>query len=85
LGFYLTAELYYGSHGQSMKLDALSSTNSNARSRAIVMHSSNYVREANVQAGRSWGCPAVSNSMIKYVTDKLHGGSIIYAGLSGTY
>jgi PAS domain S-box-containing protein len=85
LGFYSAAELYHGKHGLSMRLDGLSTTNSNARSRAVVIHASNYVQDANVQAGRSWGCPAVSNTMIKYVTDNLHGGSILYTGLSGTY
>ncbi len=85
LGFYATAEIYYGKHGRSMRLDGLSSTNSNARRRAVVIHAANYVREDNVQAGRSYGCPAVNNSMIGYVLDKLHGGSIIYADLSGTY
>ncbi|MEA3307074.1 MAG: murein L,D-transpeptidase catalytic domain family protein, partial [Elusimicrobiota bacterium] len=85
LGFYSAAELYHGKHGLSMRLDGLSATNSNARRRAIVIHAASYVQDANVQAGRSWGCPAVSNSMIKYVTDSLHGGSIIYAGLSGIY
>lgn len=54
LGFYATAELYYGSHGRSMKLDGLSSTNSNARARAIVIHASDYVQNPILLPGRSW-------------------------------
>ena len=42
-GFYLTAETYEGSHGLSLALDGLSSTNSNARSRSIVIHGASYV------------------------------------------
>ncbi len=83
LGFYKTAETYSGSHGYSLRLDGLSSTNSKARSRAIVVHSATYVKEASVIQGRSLGCPALAPSVYKTVIDKIKGGSIIYAGLSG--
>ena len=82
LGFYRTAETYEGSHGNSMRLDGLSLTNSNARERAIVLHGASYVQEASVIQGRSWGCPAVADHLKDQVIDKLKGGSIIYAGLS---
>jgi hypothetical protein len=83
LGVYKTAETYSGAHGYSLRLDGLSSTNSRARSRAVVIHPANYVREASVVQGRSLGCPAVSPSISKKLIDKIKGGSIIYAGLSG--
>lgn len=83
LGFYRAAETYSGKHGLSMRLDGLSSTNSNARSRAIVVHAADYVSEKNVIQGRSWGCPAVASENRDSVIAKLKGGSIIYAGLSG--
>ncbi|MCM2267025.1 MAG: murein L,D-transpeptidase catalytic domain family protein [Elusimicrobiales bacterium] len=83
LGFYLTGALYTGKHGRSMRLHGLSSTNSNALSRAVVVHDSNYVREANVRQGRSFGCLAVANSEIAAVLASLRGGALIYAGLSG--
>lgn len=79
LGFYLTAETYYGSKGYSLKLDGKSSTNSNARARAIVIHGASYVQEARVIQGRSWGCPAVSMSYRTRVINMLKGGSLIYA------
>lgn len=80
LGFYKAAETYSGSHGLSLRLDGLSSTNSNARSRAIVLHGADYVQEASVIQGRSWGCPAVAMENRDKVVNMLKGGSLIYAG-----
>jgi hypothetical protein len=82
LGVYKTAETYNGSHGRSLRLDGLSSTNSNARARAIVIHGASYVSESNVIQGRSWGCPALAESLKDKVIDMVKGGSMIYAGLS---
>lgn len=79
LGYYRAAETYYGKHGLSLKLDGLSSTNSNARSRAVVIHGASYVRESSVIQGRSWGCPAVANNLRDKVIGMLKGGSLIYA------
>jgi len=84
LGFYLTGALYSGSHGKSMRLNGLSSTNSNALSRAVVIHESAYVQEANVRQGRSFGCLAVSATEIRKVLGSLNGGALIYAGLSNS-
>lgn len=83
LGFYRTAETYSGKHGLSLRLDGLSSTNSKARSRAIVIHGADYVRDSAVIQGRSFGCPAVSMKNRDEVINRLKGGSLIYAGLSG--
>jgi hypothetical protein len=80
LGFYMTAETYTGDNGLSLRLDGLSSTNSNARSRAIVVHGASYVEEANVIQGRSWGCPAVAMENRDQVINLIKGGSLIYAG-----
>lgn len=84
LGFYVTGPLYSGSHGKSMRLLGLSTTNSNVLSRAVVIHASAYVREANVQQGRSFGCLAVATSEIRKVLASLNGGALIYAGLSNS-
>lgn len=84
LGFYLTGETYIGKHGKSMRLQGLSSTNSNAMSRAIVIHEATYVQEANVKQGRSFGCPAVSASEIANVISSLKGGALIYGGLANS-
>lgn len=82
LGFYKGAETYSGKHGFSLRLDGLSSTNSKARARAIVIHGADYVQESTVIQGRSLGCPAVSMSVRTEVINRLKNGSIIYAGLS---
>lgn len=79
LGFYLTAETYNGSNGYSLRLDGLSSTNSRARSRAIVVHGASYVKDSSVIQGRSWGCPAVSHANRDRVINLIKGGSLIYA------
>ncbi|MEO7097519.1 MAG: murein L,D-transpeptidase catalytic domain-containing protein, partial [Polyangiales bacterium] len=54
LGFYLTGEIYDGTHVHSMRLDGLSKdgsvngmANTNARPRLIVMHEATYVDETN--------------------------------------
>ena len=79
LGFYKTAETYQGSNGYSLRLDGLSSANSNARSRAIVVHGADYVQDQAVIQGRSWGCPAVSQANRDKVINLIKGGSLIYA------
>jgi hypothetical protein len=82
LGFYRTGETYQGKHGLSLRLDGLSSTNSNVRSRAVVVHGANYVYDSNTRAGRSWGCFAVSMANRGWVVSALKGGSLIYAAQS---
>lgn len=79
LGFYMTLDTYTGDNGYSLQLDGLSSTNSNAKSRAIVVHGAAYVSEANVNQGRSWGCPAVAMENRTKLIDMIKGGSLIYA------
>ena len=79
VGFYMTSTTYDGSHGYSLSLDGLSSTNSNVRSRAIVVHGADYVSEADVIQGRSWGCPAVAMENRTKLIDMIKNGSIIYA------
>jgi hypothetical protein len=80
LGFYLTAETYNGKNGYSLRLDGLSSTNSNARSRAIVIHGADYVTPGE-KIGRSYGCPALEMRYHKEVIDQIKDGVLIYAGL----
>ncbi len=83
LGIYLTAESYMGHNGNSLRLDGLSSTNSNARERAIVVHGATYVSEEDEIPGRSAGCPAVSHANRDQLIAQIKEGSIIYADLSG--
>lgn len=64
LGFYITGNTYHGRHGLSLYLEGIEKKfNANARKRAIVMHSANYVSydfiEKYGRLGRSFGCPSI--------------------------
>jgi hypothetical protein len=83
VGYFLTAETYFGKYNRSLRIDGLSTTNSNVRDRAVVIHGSDYVQDANVQQGRSWGCFALPMGQKEAVIDMLRNGSLIFAGLSG--
>lgn len=79
LGIFRTAEKYVGKHGLSMRLDGLSPSNSQARSRAIVIHGAAYVSESQSHAGRSQGCPAIDPRVRDRIFKKIGGGAMIYA------
>jgi len=83
LGIYRAMEEYVGGHGRSMRLEGLESTNSNARSRAVVLHRADYVSEDFIRQtgrlGRSDGCLAVENSVADALIDKLEKGALIIA------
>src|SRR6185436_19971954 len=68
LGMYKVQETYIGKHGESVRIDGLDETNSNARARAVVIHSADYVVpdfNGTGRAGRSDGCFAVNPTDIK--------------------
>lgn len=79
IGYYLTAETYLGKYGLSLKLDGLSLTNSNARTRAVVVHGAPYVNDRIEKIGRSWGCPALDLKYAKQVIELIKEGSLMYA------
>ncbi|MEJ1964915.1 MAG: murein L,D-transpeptidase catalytic domain family protein [Gammaproteobacteria bacterium] len=83
-GAYCSGERYVGAHGRSMRLEGLDPTNSNAASRAIVVHSAWYVSEqmagSRGMLGRSEGCFAVSGSSLDEIVKRLGPGRLIYAG-----
>lgn len=84
LGVYRASESYQSDKfGYSMRLDGLSSTNSNVRKRAIVLHPAWYVKETSLYApGKTYGCLGLSSSVSEDVINKMKGGSLIYVGLS---
>ena len=64
LGFYITADTYFGEHGLSLRINGVDpGYNDKALERSIVIHGAAYVDAARADAGifmgRSWGCPAV--------------------------
>ena len=82
-GAYRTGDLYVGAHGQALHLEGLDPTNSQAASRAIVVHGAWYVsRQMIVQCGmlgRSEGCFAVADSSLNEILTRLGDGRLIYA------
>ena len=83
-GAYRTEGVYVGAHGRSVRLEGLDPTNSNASSRAIVVHGAWYVSEAMIaehgMLGRSQGCFAVAYSSLEEILTRLPPGRLIYAG-----
>lgn len=84
LGKYKINESYTGKFGKAYRLDGLDETNSNARSRAIVLHSYYCIpdKESANSACLSFGCPMLSknafNETAKYI-DKSEQPIILYA------
>jgi hypothetical protein len=82
-GAYRTGSLYLGAHGHSTRLEGLDPTNSNALSRAIVVHGAWYVNQEMIgrsgMLGRSEGCFAVANSSLPEIIVRLGPGRLIYA------
>jgi L,D-transpeptidase catalytic domain len=83
-GAFRTQDRYLGEHGQSIRLEGLDASNSNAASRAIVVHGAWYVSDDIAKdrgvLGRSEGCFAVAPSSIAEVLASLGSGRLLYAG-----
>lgn len=84
LGLFLTAGTYEGGNGYSLTLKGLDpGINDQAETRHIVMHGAWYVSEDHARQfgmiGRSWGCPALSQTVAPAVIDAIKGGSFLYA------
>jgi hypothetical protein len=84
LGLFLTADTYEGGNGYSLRLKGLDAgVNDLAETRHIVMHGAWYVSEDHARQfgmiGRSWGCPALPQSVAPAVIDAVKGGSFVYA------
>ncbi len=84
IGLFVTRDAYIGKNGYSLRLIGLDSGfNDHALERAIVMHGAPYVSEEFVRArgrlGRSWGCPALREGIIRAVIDHIKGGNLVFA------
>ena len=82
-GSFLTADYYVGKHGRSQRLIGLDPTNSNALSRAIVVHSAWYsnpdMLRTHGMLGRSQGCFAVGERDLDQVFARLGAGRMIFS------
>jgi hypothetical protein len=83
LGFYITKGTYNGQHGYSLQLEGEEKgINDNALSRAIVIHSADYVNENVVKSqgyvGRSLGCPALPAKFTKPIIQTIKDGSCFF-------
>ncbi len=82
-GAYITGDMYDGVHGRAMRLVGLDPDNSNADSRAIVIHGAPYVGEDHIatwgKLGRSEGCFVVAPHMVPQVLALLGPGRMLYA------
>ena len=83
LGFYITQGTYNGQHGFSLRLEGEEEgINDNAFSRAIVMHSADYVNKSLIKTqgyiGRSLGCPALPKKVYKPIIQKIKNGSCLF-------
>lgn len=82
-GGYVTSQYYPGRYGRAMRVQGLDYTNSNAESRAIVVHSAWYaepqVAQVQGRLGRSEGCFALSYQSLQEVLARLGPGHFLYA------
>jgi len=84
IGLFVTSDTYIGKNGYSLRLDGLDEGfNDRARERAIVMHGASYVSDefahAHGRLGRSWGCPALPETVARSVIDRVKGGSLVFS------
>lgn len=83
LGFYVTAETYYGKNGLSLFIDGKDKGfNSNARERYVVIHGADYATPGFVnrvgRLGRSYGCPALPTALSKEIIETIKGKSCFF-------
>ncbi len=83
LGFYITANTYFGKHGLSLRLAGQElGINDKAMDRAIVMHGADYVNTSIIKSmgrlGRSFGCPAVSREIAEDVIKTVADGTLMF-------
>ncbi len=84
IGLYETANTYVGKHGYALRLKGLEKNyNDHAYQRAIVMHGAWYATKdfakTNGYLGRSLGCFAISQNVLRPIVKLIKDGSLIFA------
>jgi hypothetical protein len=82
LGFYITKQTYDGKHGLSLRLAGQErGFNDNAESRAVVVHGADYIGDQRLGTpymGRSFGCPAVPQTLAPKVINLIKNGTCLF-------
>jgi hypothetical protein len=83
LGFYVTGNTYYGSHGLALKIEGLEKNiNDKADRRNIVIHGSEYVGAGFLARspinGRSFGCPALPQDETGKIIETIKDGTCLF-------
>jgi hypothetical protein len=73
LGTYVTENTYYGHFGYSLILKGLDYTNSNAKKRHIIFHSTKIM-----STKWSWGCFSLPEKNTRKIIDMIKGGCLVY-------
>lgn len=89
LGFYLTENTYQGKSGYSLILNGLEKgINDKAKERAIVVHGAAYANPSRAASsgrlGRSFGCPALPQTLAKSIINTIKGGSVLFIYANNT-
>lgn len=84
LGTFITKNTYIGGKGYSLNLQGVEKgVNDHALDRRIVVHGAWYMEKNFInqqgRAGRSWGCPAVSQKEAKPIINDIKNGSVVFA------
>lgn len=83
LGFFRTANTYYGGNGYSLVIEGLEKgINDQAKARAVVIHGADYCSEdfirKNGRLGRSYGCPSLPHEVNRAIIDTIKEGSLLF-------
>ena len=83
LGIFRVENDYYGTFGHSARVEGLERTNSNAKTRAIVIHPYSSVSEETIQnigmIGTTYGCFGLNPQASNYMVPLLKNGSLLLA------
>lgn len=84
MGVFVTNGTYFGHDGYSLKIRGLEKGyNDKAEERHIIIHGAWYVSENVIKKygriGRSWGCPALDQQIVKPIIDTIKDGTILFA------
>lgn len=83
-GTYHSSKFAYGEYkrtkaANALLLNGLEASSSDVRRNAVVIHEASYVYDKPVRQGRTLGCPAVAQGVVKRFINKLKGGSLLYS------